>query len=298
MTESKIKSGKTAWKVMIHCLLFLAIMLTVDGIVALAGDKVAELMGYTSDSIAAFLFYGIMRVIVGYGVAYLYLHIVFKFSIAEFRIKKPISILPWVIIAVLLPFCVVGFFLAFIRGNFFFYSVTQKELHLVITYAVVCSCFGAGFTEELWFRGGLMHFLEIRFGRVAAVLVPSVLFGLIHVLNLISGTVPFGLMDVLQLICAGSLVGMMFSIIAIAADSVFMSAIVHGIWNLVIIGQIIAVAPSPAGIITYVIESESTLLNGGALGIEASVPATIGYVVVIVIALIIMKSKQKTITAT
>lgn len=49
----------------------------------------------------------------------------------------------------------------------------------------------------------------------------------------------FDVMSMLQLLVSGSLVGILFSLIAIESGSIWNSALVHGIWNMVMAGGIL-----------------------------------------------------------
>jgi hypothetical protein len=98
--------------------------------------------------------------------------------------------------------------------------------------------------------------------------------------------------DVIMLLIAGTCVGVMFSLIAYQSGSIWPSAIVHGIWNLIIIGGIFEISNEPArSLFNYTIHSNSTLITGGAFGIEASVPAVVGYGIVIILAIVLQRKK-------
>jgi membrane protease YdiL (CAAX protease family) len=137
----------------------------------------------------------------------------------------------------------------------------------------------AGITEELIFRGFIMRLVEARWNRLAAMIAPSVLFALLH----ISGMANPNIADILRLLVAGTSVGVMFSMIACHSGSIWPGAVVHGIWNLIIIGGILRIDVAPArSVFTYTLSADSALLTGGAFGIEASLPAVTGYCIVIV----------------
>ena len=96
---------------------------------------------------------------------------------------------------------------------------------------------------------------------------------------------------------AGTLVGVMFSLIEIESGSFWNNALVHAVWNMVILGILHTdAAPSDSYVFTYVLDSKSMLITGGGFGIEASLIATVAYFVVIVMAAVLMltgKSQSK-----
>ena len=75
------------------------------------------------------------------------------------------------------------------------------------------------------------------------------------------------------------------------------SGIVHAIWNIVIIGGGLSVGEKAdaASIMTYVLNTKSFAITGGAFGMESSVIALTGYLIVTMIAFLMMrKAHEKT----
>ncbi|MFR2880559.1 MAG: lysostaphin resistance A-like protein [Lachnospiraceae bacterium] len=85
-------------------------------------------------------------------------------------------------------------------------------------------------------EGVILNALKKRWNIKVAVIVPSMLFGIVHVLGQ-----DFSIGSCLLVIIAGTMVGVMFSMIAIESGSVWNSGIVHAIWNVVIIGGGLAI---------------------------------------------------------
>lgn len=216
----------------------------------------------------------------------LYIRKVLKMPLQDFRICKPKNIIIWSICAFVLPLIVSAFFIFITPGDFTSSNFEATKNIKIILGAIFSSCLVAGITEELVFRGLIMRILEIRWGKVVAVIIPSLLFGLLHILNMESPNIT----DILILVCAGTAVGIMFSMIAIQSNSIWASAVVHGIWNLIIIGGILEISVEPlSAIFTYKLTSDFKLLTGGMFGIEASLPAVFGYGMAILLAFLLMK---------
>ena len=106
-----------------------------------------------------------------------------------------------------------------------------------------------------------------------AVIVPSVLFGMVHILGM-----DFSIGSCLQVLVAGTMAGIMFSMIAIESGSVWNSGIVHAIWN--IGGLAIGQKADQFSVMTYVLDAKSFVVTGGEFGIEASVISLMGYIIV------------------
>ena len=116
--------------------------------------------------------------------------------------------------------------------------------------------------------------LERLVGRWAAVLLPSVLFAALHLIGR-----PMDLPSFLQLMIAGSLVGILFSLVTLENNSIWSAALMHGVWNLVMVGGLLhigTVADSDVWV-QYLLDSDSLLLTGGDFGIEASIVSIVVY---------------------
>ncbi|MBQ8927248.1 MAG: CPBP family intramembrane metalloprotease [Oscillospiraceae bacterium] len=192
-----------------------------------------------------------------------------------------------IIIAILLPALVVISYL-FMQGEWAESDISPADK---ITVAVTGICYysiAAGIVEEMVFRGVIMGLLEKWKNTKIAMLVPSVLFGLIHILN--GALSP---MSLIQLAAAGTVVGILFSLIAYHYDNFWNNALVHALWNASTIGIMhIGTEPYEHSVYTYVLKSESMMITGGDFGIEASVISIIAYLLFIGIMIFLMKRSK------
>jgi len=219
-------------------------------------------------------------------ITYFYITKILKLSLTGFRICKPRNAAIWILCAIVLPIIVSCFFIFLTPGTFAITGLSSEQIILRVLNAILSSCLVAGITEEVIFRGFIMRLLEMRWNKYIAIIAPSFLFGVLHIFNMDNPNI----VDILMLLIAGTSVGVMFSMIAYQSGSIWPGAIVHGIWNLIIVGMILEISGEPGkAIITYTLHSNSTLLTGGAFGIEASIPAVIGYGIVIILAWIFQR---------
>ncbi|ABS32544.1 CPBP family intramembrane metalloprotease [Clostridium botulinum] len=199
----------------------------------------------------------------------------FCHSLLECGIGKPKINFTWLVIGIILPI-MVSVLLILTPG----YFVNNGKSTTEIISKIIISIFTVGcaaVVEEMIFRGFIMYILKQRWGKMISIFVPSIVFGLLHTM----GGMNFS--DILMLFIAGTSVGIMFSLITYESKTIWPSAIVHAIWNIIIIGGIldIGVKHNAECIYSYVLNSKSILLTGGHFGIEASVISIIGYIAVI-----------------
>ncbi len=140
-----------------------------------------------------------------------------------------------------------------------------------------------GFCEELVFRGIIFRYMKKTLGVWAAVIIPAILFSLAHIKNMET----FNVTDLVILTLAGSSVAIMFSLIALKTGSIYPGAFAHALWNILIIGGLFGIGDIVNGAkndsyIIIPIESSNKLLTGGNFGVEAAIPAIIGYIAVAV----------------
>lgn len=209
-------------------------------------------------------------------------------SIKQYKMSKFTLSPIWCISAFVLPLMVSGVLLL-TNGYWDNPQMNVAKALYVIIDAVVFYGFAAGVVEEIVFRGIIMNELEKRWNRWVAILVPSIVFALSHII----GT-DLDFISIIQLLIAGSLVGILFSLVVYQSNNIWNSIFMHSIWNIIIIGGILHISDKADNmyLYNYVLKSESFLITGGDFGIEASVFAIIGYSIFIGLALLLKPKKS------
>ena len=274
----------TGWKVIIHCLVGVVGYLLIQSFGAFIFSVVPNKT--ITYPITAAISIGLLFLVL-----YLYSNKVLRVPLAEFRVRKPQTFVVWIVCAFALPIMVSAFFIIFVPGTYTNHNLDIGQTLPILSEALFAICFTAGICEEFLFRGYIMRLLEARWNRIVAVLAPSMVFGVLHII----GMPEPNLLNISILFVAGTSVGVMFSMIAYQTNSIWPSAIVHGVWNLVIIGKIMDISAVHQGesLFTYTLQTKSIVLTGGSFGIESSIPAIIGYWVVILIAVFLQKKHAK-----
>lgn len=211
-----------------------------------------------------------------------------KQSMPDMRILPVNLKIRWLLAAVLMPICVL--LLAVLAGGHWQKNAFDTETTLsVITGAAAFYGLAAGIVEEMVFRGVIMGCLEKKCSVKAAIFIPSVLFGMVHLIGQ-----DLDLISMIQVLTAGSLVGILFSLITYESHSIWNSAAVHSIWNMMIIGGVLHIGSTPdsQSLYNFILESRSFLLSGGDFGIEASVLSILAYLVVLVWAFLSLKKQR------
>ena len=207
-----------------------------------------------------------------------------ELGISRFSIKPK-----WLLTGFLLPIAVMSVYLFLLHGEYVSSGMSRGEIVETLGIGIFCTGFGAGFVEEIVFRGVIFGSLRKAFNTKAGVILPSVLFGIVHILGM-----DFSIGSCLLVILAGTAAGIMFSVITIESGSVWSNALVHSLWNIIVIGGAVTVAlqPSESSVMTYIPVNKSFLVTGGDFGIESSAISLVAYIVVIVVAFMMMKKKE------
>lgn len=214
---------------------------------------------------------------------------ILRCSLADCGISK-CKIKPvWGICAICMPTIVIIAFL-FVPGHWENSAMEPWEAADALTGSVLFTGFAVGFVEEAVFRGVIMKVLEMRWNRVIAVLVPSVMFGALHVIGTSMDFVSF-----LQLVIAGSAVGIWFSLVTYESGSIWSNAFIHSIWNICMGSGILYInmEASENSIFNYVLYTDSFLISGGDFGVEASCISIVVYLIFILLAGALLKSRDK-----
>lgn len=232
---------------------------------------------------------GLLYAVSAYIMVWLFCTKYLKEELAAFLIPKCRIQVKWAVAAVLLP-ALVSMVYLLLPGNFVSNPLDTGTKLALVTRGVFIAGLGAGIVEELLFRGLLMNVVIQKFGRAAGIFAPSVLFASLHIIGM-----NFGLLSCLQVMAAGTLVGIMFSLIALEGHSVWNSAIVHAVWNMIIIGGGLTIGTevNEYAVCSYVLETRAFLLTGGEFGIESSVVAIIGYLAVSLVTAWMIKRKRE-----
>lgn len=196
----------------------------------------------------------------------------------------------WCVVAVLLPLIITAFYILFVPGSFEQNVLKINSKLDLLSAGIFFTGLGAGIVEEIVFRGIMMSVIEKRFNKKIAIIVPSVLFGLVHIIGM-----GFNILSCTLVLLAGTMVGIMFSVIASETKSIWNSAIVHAFWNIIIIGGILCIGTEfdEYSLFSYVLDVKSFLLTGGEFGIESSIIAVIGYSLVCLSVILPNKIKRE-----
>ena len=201
-------------------------------------------------------------------------------ALCRFGMKEPLSAYRlgpvrlkavWCAAAALMPALVCGVFLL-LPGEWA-EAAERTDTASILAVGVLYLGIGTGIVEEAVFRGFIMTALERRWGRSAAVLLPSILFGALHIMGN-----ELDVLSMVQLVAAGTMVGVLFSLVALETGSVWNGALIHGVWNCVLM-SILYIGPeaNPGALFSYIPVSDNFLLTGGAFGIEASAVSIAAY---------------------
>ncbi len=131
--------------------------------------------------------------------------------------------------------------------------------------------------EEVVFRGLIQGIISKNYNRYAGVLVSSLIFGAVHLMN---GSL--SLISAFQLIISGTLVGIMFNCIYLSTGSIWASITVHALYNG--IGTLVPVDITSTNDwpVVFVLNSKSQLLTGGDYGFDCALTTIIGFIIIIV----------------
>lgn len=284
MDPDKSKQG---FLIIIHIIALIAIML-----LALFGGSIVSYILSTNNVILDNLIYTVVYIGITLSIGLLYAKYILHFTCKEIGVCSKAPEWKWIFTGICLPLAVTAFYLLFTDGQIV-KNDNAENLWFYLANALIYVGLSAGICEEFIFRGLIMHMLEREWNRTIAIVVPSVLFAFMHTINM-----RLGLVDFLLLLAAGSAVGIMFSLIAFQSGTIWSSAAVHALWNIVIIGGVFVVESPDNGLTAnffyrYELSGSNILLTGGRFGIESALPAIIGYCLVSIMALFLMKKKSK-----
>lgn len=221
-------------------------------------------------------YYGFVMFIL---VTVLYWKIIEKRSLKELGITKSVScffagaLIAIVILAVVIAgICISGGMdFAGISGD-----ISYKEAILWLGAFVI-----QGSGEEVMCRGFMLQSLKQKVSLPVAITVSSIAFAVPHIFSL-EGEIPYVILSIVNLLIVSGI----FSLLAIRKGNLWISCGLHSVWNYVL-SYVMGLALSGSegsqhGIIKFN-TGESSIINGGSYGIEASIVTSIILVIVLAI---------------
>lgn len=126
-----------------------------------------------------------------------------------------------------------------------------------------------GMAEEVLCRGYFMVSLGRRYSMTTAVLMNSVAFAALHLLN--PGIAPLAIINL-------TLFGIFASVCFIKTENIWLIGALHSVWNLVqgnIYGIKVSGGTSQCTVLTSVMAEGKEFLNGGEFGLEGGLAVTV-----------------------
>lgn len=126
----------------------------------------------------------------------------------------------------------------------------------------------AAITEELVFRGYLLSFIGHQWGWPVAIVLTSILFGLLHN-GKVGGT---GASELYVLVATS--VGLLYAVVTYYTESVWNAVALHAVWNTAFHAQVISIesveAQSDRAIVSYEYTNAGLLFGGDWTTVTAS----------------------------
>ncbi len=171
---------------------------------------------------------------------------------------------------------------SYLLGDYHIVSVNFKPILLLCLIYYI----SVGIVEESLCRGFMQQAVLIRMGRMAALLIPSLLFASLHLLN-----PDFSAIAMLNTALAGIVMGMF----AIRYDNIAAAIGYHIFWNF-FQGNVFGIEVSgqmDVATIIKVIRDRDTIWTGGSYGLEGGLLCTIALGITIVLQFILIKQRPE-----
>lgn len=173
-----------------------------------------------------------------------------------------------------------------ISGDIRFVPVSEIRFGMILLFLLGYTIQGAA--EEFLSRGQHMLGLTRRYGLATAVLLSSILFGLLHVFNS-----HFSLLAMINI----TLSGICFALITLITDSIFCACAMHTAWNFLqgnVFGFSVSGNPlSPSVLNVTLTAGRGALWTGGAFGPEAGLAATVVLLLTALVLFLIFSLKTR-----
>ena len=233
-----------------------------------------SLLEIVMPDICFFIVYGLLETGLIYAGIRILVEKGLKSSMEEFRIKKFYIKPVWILTAAGLPLCVCIAAILFLEGDFSLHELTGYQMMKTLVKSVFVIGIGTAVAEEFVFRGVVMTAVEKRWNVFTAVLLPSLSFGVLHIVG-----AGFSFWDSVVVVIAGSVVGIYFSVLTYMSGTIWFSVTAHAFWNVITTLISISEQPSDNALMSFRLKSNDLYSTGGMFGIDASILSILMYLV-------------------
>lgn len=257
---------KKILKVIINCLSALFIMTLINGFAPLIGIipfiGMGDL-GYTLSHLLIlmltflFIFMCITKGMEG--------------KLLDYRITKPYLRKEWFILSfIALIIMYLGFF---IITNGVWKSGNVNDIP-IFTIVIIITSLSTSISEELFFRGLLLGYIEKRTNTYFALIISSLLFSIVHIMN---GN--YDLKNIVQISIGIFIAGLCYGLLVIYYKTIWSAIIVHFSFDITQLFDI-TTEHNNQSIIEYVYTSSNQIITGGQYGSTVSIITIIAFIVI------------------
>ncbi|MDO5390700.1 MAG: type II CAAX endopeptidase family protein [Eubacteriales bacterium] len=240
------------------------------------------------------IIYVCLDILVVFFFVFLYNKYILKEQLSDIYVCRPAPRLKWVAAAILLSTIVLCCCLFLTEGTLVKENLSAEETVEVVSTTILSGGVRAAVTEEVIFRGFIFNSLRKMKGPKTAVMVSSILFAVMHLVNINI----FSIYNVISLLIAISIIGCAFALIVLETGSIWSGVAFHAIYN-ILSGDmdILHVSTNqmfPA-VWSYTPVKEYRWITGiiGSDDIETGFPAMAGFIIVIIATLYSIKKKKR-----
>ena len=184
------------------------------------------------------------------------------------------------------------FYIVFTKGAFYRENLIGEDIAYAVCDTIAGAGLSAGITQEIIFRGMALSTLQKAWGAKAAVFISSVLFITPHLRNIdteVSG-------NVFRLSLALMIAGMALSLVVYESGSIWSSVVIHAVYNILSGDTLIFHMDTEreiSAIWNYTFDSDQVLITGiqGADELETGLPAMVGFLAIIFLAVYFIKKR-------
>lgn len=270
------KDLKNILKTIINCLSALFIMTLINGLSPLIGIIPfigMEDLGYTLSNllILALTFLFVYSCITK-GI---------RDNLSTYRITKPYFKKEWFFLGIIaLIIMYLGFF---IITNGIWENGSIKNIPIFIIVIVITS-FSTAMSEELFFRGLLLGYLEKYTNTYWGLIISSILFSIVHTMN-----GDFDLKNIIQINVGIFIAGLCYGLLAIYYKTIWSSIVIHFMFDITQLFDI-TTKQNNQSIVEYVYSSSSQLITGGQYGSTVSIITILAFLVIVLYLIYKMKT--------
>lgn len=247
-----------------HCLLAIFLMILINGLSPIIG-----LIPFIGMGDLGYVVFHLLILLLTTLIFMIWISKILKSKLSDYRITKPYLQISWFVLGAVGISLMYILFMTFTQG---LWALNDSDDIWNMIIVILITSLTTAISEELFFRGFLMGYIENKANIYWGVIISSIIFSVVHLMN---GTYNFR--DLILIVMSLFIAGVCYGLLTIYYKTIWAAVVIHFLFDTTQLFNITTKQKNQS-IMEYVYESSNTLITGGQYGSTVSIITMFSFV--------------------